>query len=239
MIKHTLPFLLTTLTLLITASLTSPTQAAAQSSWLAQADPTTSPTATDSTTQRLRERIDKIVEEKRDQVKGVLSELSETKRAFIAEVQRISAESITVRNPRGTFILPLDDKLTFTQDNETITIEEVAVGDWALVIGANQDGTFKAENIIISSASLRPEPKYIALGSISSINRNRTQVTFMPRSGEEEITLNLLRNTVYQDLNGAPITRDALTEDMNCLVVATIDDDDRDVTTIRVLTEIE
>lgn len=205
----------------------------------AQATLNPSPTASSSTTQNLKARIEKIVEEKRDQVKGVLSELSESKRAFIAEVQRVSAESITVKNPKGTFILPLDNQLTLTKANKVISVDDVAVGDWALVIGNSQNSEFKAENIIISPTSLRPQPKLITLGSISSINRARTQLTLAPRSGEGEVTLDLMRNTTYQDLNGAPIKKEDLTEDMQCLVVATIDGDKRQATTIRVLTEIE
>lgn len=231
-----------TIGLVLTAQLVliQPTMAVAQTktataSTKATPTPAGGATATASgTTQKLKERIERIVDEKREQVKGVLSEITADRRGYIGEIQRISAEAITVKSSKGTTILPLSDDVSLTRKNLPITVEDIEVGQWALVIGSTEDDTFVPESIIVSTTSLRPEPRFVTLGSITTLSK--TQLVLTPRGGTETETFILAKNTQYQDLDGAPIKLDQISEELQAIVVAVDKDSTKTATTVRLLT---
>jgi hypothetical protein len=169
------------------------------------------------TTQNLRERIEKIVEEKRDQIEGVLDELSGKKRGFIGEVQRVTAETITLKTNKGTQILSITDSLAITKAGKTIKVEEIAVGDWAIAIGTTVDDTFEPERLVISSTSLWPPKPVITLGAIEKYSK--TSVTVTPRSGASPQTFVIKTTTEYQDMNGDAIKITQLPVEQAVLVV--------------------
>ncbi|HYD34604.1 MAG TPA: hypothetical protein VD999_00905 [Vitreimonas sp.] len=173
--------------------------------------------AAESTTQKLKERIEKVVEEKRDQVKGVLDEITGKKRGFIGEVQRVSAESITLKTNKGTTILPLSESMKLSKKNRVIKYEDIAIGDWVIVIGGNADDDFVPEHIMVSATSLRPTPKTVMVGSVEAITK--TELTVSPRSGAESQDFTLAKGTVYQDLEGTTAALKNFTTDIQVLVI--------------------
>lgn len=189
------------------------------------ASPKTSPnpsaiaTSTDSatTTQKLRERIERIVEEKRDQVKGALADLSQRRRGFIGEVQRISDEAITIKNGSTTNIFPLTDSLLLLRNKQKQKLDDVAVGDWALVIGQTVDDTFQVETIFLSATSLRPPSPVITLGTIEKIERST--FTVQPRSGEGVRMYSLGKNTTIEDNENNTLQTKDLTTDLQVVVI--------------------
>ena len=72
------------------------------------------------TTQELKERIQRIVEEKSDQIKGVIDQISQQKRGFIGQVERVTEESLTITNTKGTEIIPFDENVSLLKSNQEI-----------------------------------------------------------------------------------------------------------------------
>jgi hypothetical protein len=202
----------------------------------ASASPVISSPSPEQTTQKLKERIERVVEEKREQIKGVLAELSDKKRGFIGEIQRVSEESITLKTRKATHIIAVADTLSITKQGKTIKTSDIAVGDWAIAIGSLEDDEFKPERLLISSTSLLPAPKVVALGTVSDINK--TKLTVITRLNSETKEFLITKTTKYQDLNGTTIKATEVTSDLQVLVVGQISDKGTELKVVRVLAPI-
>lgn len=189
------------------------------------------------TTQKLKERIEKIVEEKKDQIKGIIDNLDSSKQGFIGEVARISEEAITVKTNTSTRILPITEDVELLEDGKEIELSDIAVENWLVVLGIIEDDNFTPIRILVSEESLRPLPSYITLGSIKSLEKN--ELTIVPRSGEEEeIPVTLNSDTLFEDLNGEEIDRTDIEEETQALIVALDDDGEKIANRVRILTVI-
>lgn len=197
----------------------------------------TESSSSSATTQKLRERIEKIVEEKKDQIKGVLSEFDQKKRGTLGNVTRVSEESITVKTRKATEIIPLNDDVVLQKAGKTIKIGDVAVGDWAVVMGLIEDDTFQPKRILVSSTTLRPATAVVTLGTIETVNR--TQLDIAPRSGDSSFPINTDSKTNYQDINGEEIERADIKADMQAIVIGYENDKNEKIARlVRVLTVI-
>lgn len=211
-------------------------QTQSQSSSSASNSTSTSPTPTPDltqTTQRLKERIEKIVDEKRDQIEGALDELGHKRKGFIGEIQRVSAETITLKTNKGTQIIPLSDQVSITKAGKDLAVDGIVVGDWAIIIGLNQDDQFQPERMLVSSATLRPKPQFVAVGTISAISRNSLKL--QPRSGDNPVDINLVRQTQYQDAEGNSLVIGDLEKELQVLVVGVTEDEETEAIIIRTL----
>ncbi|MDQ3008106.1 MAG: hypothetical protein M3Q81_00750 [bacterium] len=229
MTKYTSLLRLATVCLLLGLVLTVSAPAAAQSA--------SSSATTLETTKNLKERIEKVVVEKREQIKGVLVDLSNKKRGFVGEVQRISAETITIRTRKGTHILSIDETVELTQAGKVIKIDDVVVGSWAIIIGRDNDDTFRPEKIVISAATLRPPEKQVALGALNELGR--TSLTITNRASGNEETYQVTRATTYQDSNGLTITAAAVPDETQVLVITKASATATEAVVIRVLVPTE
>lgn len=198
-----------------------------------------SPTATSSaTTQNLKERIERIVDEKRDQIKGVLSEFGQQRRGIIGEVQRVSEETITIKTTKATEIIPITDQVTLVKNEKAASITDVAVGEWLVVMGIIEADEFQPRRILISATSLRPKPHFVMLGAITEVSRSGLNIEPRNKSVElESITLG--SKTVYQDINGNELERTDLKKDMQALIIGTQESAGKSAEVVRVLTVIE
>lgn len=188
------------------------------------------------TTQELKERIQRIVEEKSEQIKGVIDQLSQSKRGFIGQVERVTEESLTLTNSKGTEIIPFDDQVTLLKANREISIDDVAVDDWLVVMGLIIDDTFSPKRILVSSTSLRPKNHLIALGTI--IEQSSKEITILSRQNEE-MSFNISTKTKYQDQDGKSALRSEFIQDQQVLVIGDEDDDGKNASIIRSLVSLE
>jgi hypothetical protein len=215
---------------LLTLSLAIPRAAQAQ-----DASASGSPTPAE-TTQELKERIQRIVEEKSEQIKGVIDQLSQSKRGFIGQVERVTEESLTLTNSKGTEIIPFDDQVTLLKANQEISIDDVAVDDWLVVMGLIIDDTFSPKRILVSSTSLRPKNHLIALGTI--IEQSSKEITILSRQNEE-MSFDISTKTKYQDQDGKSALRSEFIQDQQVLVIGDEDDDGKNASIIRSLVSLE
>jgi hypothetical protein len=199
------------------------------------------------TTRNLRERIERIVEEKRDQIKGVLTEIDSKRRATIGEILRVTEDTLSIRSQTGTEIIPISNTrypLAILKNGEPINYDEIAVGNWLLAFGVIEDDSFQPIRLLVSEDSLRPRTRSVSIGTITKIAR--TSIEIEPRSGESPVTYTISTNTEFQDLSGETISLKDIEEKMQAIVAGIITSTDEDEGTstrtalkIRVLTTIE
>lgn len=163
-----------------------------------------SPSAEDAKTiEVIKKRLEKTVESAR--VQGV-SDTARRKHGFIGEVVRVSEETITVSNQTTTTIIPLKD-VQLLKGSKKIELTEVAVGNWATVLGFTEgtDQTFTPRVIVISATSLQPSPKLVRLGTITDIDTKKLEIK-LRSSGDTEVFA-LTSKTSYQDNEGTKLVR--------------------------------
>jgi hypothetical protein len=197
----------------------------------------TNATASDSgtTTEKLRERIERIVEEKRDQVKGVLDEISVGRRAMVGEVIRVSDEAITVKTRKTTLIIALTNQVALFKKNQPTKVSDIAVGDWAIAVGTMNNDSFQPDRVYLTSTSLEPKPKMVIVGTLNEVTR--TNVTVTPRNATQNpTTLLITKATVYQDMNGNTLAAKNFKPDSPVLVLGAKTNDQLQLTVIRLLT---
>lgn len=186
-----------------------------------KASPSPSPTSQPSeetTTQKLKERIDRVIEERREQVQGTVDSLGLKKRGFIGEVQRVTEKTITVKNKKGSQILTIESKVALVKDNKKISIDDVAVGDWVIAMGyINAEEEFELRRVVVSSTNLRPRTYDTIIGSLESTTRS--QVTILPRQGNQPAVYTINKNTKFQDNQGKDITREKVQTETQHLMI--------------------
>lgn len=190
------------------------------------------------TTQKLRERIERVIEEKREQVKGVLSDISLQRRGFIAEVQRVTAESITIKSNRNTYIIPVENSLVLLKKGQPLAIDDLAVGDWVIAIGNDDDNTFKPDRLVVSDTSLRGTPKQVTLGTLKTINTAKTQIEIEVQIDSSSKTVALTKSTKYEDYQGGALTAKDLKPTLPIVVISTQKDTTLTATRVRVIAPI-
>lgn len=185
--------------------------------------------------QKNKERLQRALQNQSEKIKGVLDELGSRKKGMVGEVQRVSETSITIKTNKATQIIAMSPNTKINKGTRGIDIDDIAVGEWAIVVSSEEDDTLVPELVNISTVSLRPNPQIVTLGSVTSINALRTQLTVQTRAESEEKTFVLNRNTQYEDVNGNPAKVTNLSEDVQVLVVAQEESDGVIVSRVRLL----
>jgi hypothetical protein len=199
--------------------------------------------ASPSTKDSLKDRIDKVVEEKKEQVKNKVQEMTQKKRGFIGRVDRVSKESITLENRKGVQVIPLQETLSLIKDEEPIEIEDIAVDNWATVLGYQlEENEFEAVKLVVNEDRLNPQPQIVEIGSVTDYDSE--QITIKTRQDGTEIKFELSTQTVLEDLNQQEIAVTDLFEEMQCLIAGykEIDEDDNETNvalTVRSLAPIK
>lgn len=191
-----------------------------------------------TTTRNLRERIERIVEEKRDQIKGVISEIDSKRRSTIGEIQRISEDSLTISGQGGTEIIPLSNtryNVSLLKDGEPTTTSDIAVGNWILALGVIEEDSFQPVRVLISETTLRPRTRVVAIGTITSSSRNSLEIE--QRSQGESITFTLNSNTQFQDIQGNEISVNEIDTSMQAVVAGIVTSDSSQTTQNQTNTE--
>lgn len=188
-------------------------------------------------TRKLKERIERIVDEKKDQIKGVLSQIGQQRRGFIGEVERISQETITLETPKGLSIIPLTEKVVLEENGRGVEVDDIEVGNWATVLGVSEEETFQPLKVVIFEDSLRPRPIVVAMGSVVDVSS--AELNIVRRDTGEELTFELNRQTAYQDLVGDQLRNDDMSPDLQVLVAGLETASGKTALVVRLLTTLD
>lgn len=205
-----------------------------------RAQQTTGDTATQSgdlVNEELTKRIQKVLVEKREQVKGAINSLLAEKRAMIGEITRITDDAITIQYQDATTIFPLSKSAMLIKNNAEIKLSEIVVGNWATLLGNKDKTTIDPEYVIVSSTSLLPKEQVVLLGNVTKIDKS--SLTLQPRGEESTRTIQFTKTTAFESSDGKTIKVSNLTTDLAVLVTGTISDEKTLALTIRSLAPVK
>lgn len=189
--------------------------------------PTASPTASASaqkasvseialheTTQKLRERLQKILGEQDTDGDG-----TNDKAAYIGEVTRLNEEAMTLKTLESSEIIPIDGTTILLKRTQRIAISDVTVGDWVTVIGTREKNrSIKPEVLMVQSTSLRPREHLVTIGVVTGTTNSG--LTLTPRGKTESIAMTVTKNTKLVDAQDETITLRQLPKDVAVIAVA-------------------
>jgi len=200
-------------------------------------DSVTSPSptseATDSSdisTQEIKKRIEKaLIEEKLNS--------KSNRKGYVGEITRITDDTLTIQTIDKTHIIPLaDTDIVITKKNSRIAVGDIAVGNWAIVLGELQDDQVQAKRIIVSEGSLRPRSQKVFIGSLVSITGQKIAFTRRGENTPTEFTLS--KTTSIEDADGTTLTQKKLEDEVNYLVIALEEDNKTELVAIRSMVQL-
>jgi len=185
------------------------------------------------TTNTLRERIEKIVEQQKEKTESVLGEYPNQMRGFVGQVTRVSETTLTLDNRGVTRVVPLDENVILMRDDSEVAFDTIEIDSWTTVLGIMDNDSFSPKKITFTKNSLLPNPHVVHLGIIRNIKTR--SLDFQPRGQEEIITIDLTNNTEYQNSEGEIIDLDEFIKDDQILLIGYQDNSDTVATVIRAL----
>lgn len=206
--------------------------------YAAQPTPLTTEDSSADTTEELKKRIEKAVEEKREQIKGALQGIAADEKGFIGEIQRVTDEAITIKSSDKTTIIPVTSAIQLKRKNVTIKIDDVAVGNWAIIIGKESaTGEFAPEQVLVSTETLQPKPQTIVIGNITTITAKEISVT--SRLNGQKYTFAVTKNSSTENNDGTALPIKNFEKDIQVLIVGINNDTTTELKTMRALAPIE
>lgn len=191
--------------------------------------PTAVSTPSPATTENLRDRIEKIVQEQKDKVQSLLGQAAVERQGFIGQVVRVSQETVTLDNHGTTRVVPLDG-VTLLQGTAPVKPETIEIGSWALVLGLKREDSFIPKKIVFSKTSLRPHPHVVYLGSLKAIKTSGVDI--QPRGSQDTLTVTLTKATKFQNNAGTATKLSSFVEDDQVLLVGVQTDDTTTAATV-------
>ncbi|NCN06669.1 MAG: hypothetical protein GW946_02385 [Candidatus Pacebacteria bacterium] len=187
--------------------------------------------------QEIKKRIDRVIEEKKQEVAGALAEINTKKRGFVGPIERVTENTITLTTHKGPLVIPLNAQVKVLRKSEEIEVTDLVVDDWVVALGIEVDGMFEPKYILSSNASEKPKERVVLLGTLSVLERN--SLSLQTRGSKEQKAILLAKSTEYQNSDGSEVSLQDLEEDLTVLVIAEKDETDLTATTIRSLAPLE
>lgn len=205
---------------------------------LAQTEDTDDPQSNPAATEALKDRVEKVVQEKKS-----LENNGETKRGFVGLIERVSEETITIRNTKGTQIIPLTNQVELIKNDKLIEVKNIEIDDSAIILGIQTKENFSPVKIIFSETDLQPKPQLVLVGALTSLGSS--EITLECRREAKEHQIILGSQTKYEDLTAEPILKSSLFKDMQVIIAGHIeineakDTETKTAKIIRSLVEVE
>lgn len=196
------------------------------------ASPSASPTA--ETTQNLRSRIDRVLNETDT---GVLGQNTNSPSAFFGQISRLTEQSVTLTTTNGLRLVPLDKNVVIELDGSEITLSEldqVEVDDWAKVYGLGTADAFQPRFVEFSDTSPLIHAYQATIGTLTEVTA--TNLTIESRLDQSEQSFEIASEVTVTDLLGETVDATQLESLQQALVVYQDREDSNVVTAIRLLT---
>lgn len=166
----------------------------------AASTPTPSPEESDNQ-EKIQERLKKVVDEKKDQIKGVSTE-SQEKRAFVGTVKRVSEEALTVDTRKGTQIITLSPEIAVVQEGKAFKVTNIEIDSQVVVMGYQKGEDFTPKRILVLKKPLQTVKKTIWVGTITKMDK--VSITLKSRDGQEK-NFSFSTKPILEDNSGTTI----------------------------------
>ncbi|HKY73839.1 MAG TPA: hypothetical protein VJ246_00835 [Patescibacteria group bacterium] len=207
-----------------------PTSAKVSTSSAKTATPSASQDPT--VTQNIKDRIEKILDEKTESAKEQLR-----KRAYVGRVERVNTEFVTIKTLNGEQTIRLLPDMTMILSFprlQAMQLQEMEIGGFVVVMGyLNQDDVLEARRILVAATPLFPPTKKVIVGTVSEITS--TKIRVITRTQQEQL-LSLSKKTTYEDLEGEAVKRTDIKVQNNVLIILrNVDESSDSASLIRIL----
>ena len=176
-------------------------------------------TESEATEESTISNIKKVIQDKQAELGQNDQQSTQLKQAYLAQVKRVSAETLTVLNNQTSIVVPLTEGLEILKEDELIEVDEIAVDDWIIVYSVVEKDVCVPKRISLTEKDFTQEDRKIMIGTITELYSNN--LLFDSRTGESDLNFLLDKNTQYFDDNGDEISLRDLYSDLQCLIVAT------------------
>ncbi len=165
--------------------------------------------------------IKKVIQDKQVELGQGEQQSEKLKQAYLAQVKRVSAETLTVLNNDVTIVIPLTEDLEILHNEEEIALDQIAVDDWIIVYSIIEaDGVPTIKRLVLSDEDFTQTERQLVLGTITELYS--TNLLFDSRTGENDLNYLLDVDTQYFDIDGDEIDKNDLYPQLQCLIVAKI-----------------
>jgi hypothetical protein len=163
--------------------------------------------------------IKKVIQDKQLELGQGNQQSAQLKQAYLAQVKRVSAETLTVLNNQTNIVVPLSENLEILKEDEQIEVNEIAVDDWIIVYSVVEEDLCIPKRILLTEKNFTQEDRKIMIGTITELYSSN--LLFDSRTGESDLNFLLNKNTQYFDDSGDEISLRDLYSDLQCLIIAT------------------
>jgi len=172
---------------------------------------------TEATEESTIQNIKKVIQDKQVELGQNNQQSNQSKQAYLAQVKRVSAETLTVLNNQTNVVVSLTDDLEIIKEEEEITVEDIAVDDWVIIYSIMENDAPIIKKILVSDKNFTQENRQIMLGTITEVYSSN--LLFDSRTGETNLNYLINNGTQYFDINGDEISLNDLYSDLQCLIV--------------------
>ena len=169
-----------------------------------------------ATTSSLKERIEKVVEEKETQNGSVAGQVDYSTRAIVGLVERVSESAITIQSLSGSVIVPITEDVELTDGKKAIKIGEVEIENSIIAMGLQAGESFTPIKIIVSTDQILPRPQVVTIGAVKEVSASSLSVESRIEGSLLEFSIN--KNTEIIDSDDDETTIQELFEDVQVVV---------------------
>jgi len=162
--------------------------------------------------------IKKVIQDKQVELGQGGQGAQETRQAYLAQVKRVSAETLTVLSNDTNIVIPICENLEIIKDEKEIKLDQIAVDDWMLIYSILEENTPVVKRLVLTNKNFTQTERKIMLGSITELYSSN--ILFDSRCGESNLNFLLNSETQYFDINGDEISLKNLYPELQCLIVA-------------------
>lgn len=177
--------------------------------------------ATSATTASLKERIEKVVEEKESKNGSVAGQIDYKTRAIVGVVERVSESAITISNTSGSVIIPITPTVELIKDDKQLIIGDIEIENSVIALGLQTGETFTPIKVIIDDDQIMPRPQVVTIGAVKEISN--TNLSIESRLSTSTSTFSLNKNTQIIDAESNKILASNLFEDVQVVIAGYID----------------
>ncbi len=182
--------------------------------------------------------LKKVFQDKTVELEQNNQQTNHQKQAYLAQVKRVSAETLTVLNDQLSIVIPVAENFEIIKEDKTISLDQIEVDDWVLVYSILQENTAKVVRIVVTNKDFTKIERKIMLGAIVEIYPSN--LLFDSRTGETNLTFLLDKDTQYLAADGEEITVKDFYPELQCLIIAKQKADGQwQTTSIKALAEID
>ncbi len=178
--------------------------------------------ATSATTTSLKERIEKVVEEKESKNGSVAGEAKYNSRAIVGVVERVSESAITVSNTSGSIIIPVTSEVELTKKDKPFEISDIEIENSVIALGLQAGETFTPIKVIIEEERILPRSQVVTIGAVKEVTKN--SLTLESRLTASTLTFSFDKNIQVIDAEDDEISTTDLFEDVQVVIAGYVND---------------